>query len=66
MAGLLIGAWLFIAEMTEGGGPMSALRFRVFVASVYIGLTIAGLLIAVAFLKRPLGLGQGNTVHSSR
>lgn len=66
MAGLLIGVWLFVAEMTEGGSPMPALRFRVFVASVYIGLTIAGLLIAVAFLKRPLGLGQGNTVQSSR
>ena len=56
MASLLIGAWLFVAEMTEGGGPMPPLRLRLFVASVYIGLTLAGVLIALAFLRRPLGL----------
>ncbi len=57
LLGALIGASLFFAEMSEGGGAPPAGRLF-FVASVYIGLAIAGLLIAYAFLGAPLGLGQ--------
>jgi hypothetical protein len=59
LAALLIGVWLFLSEMTEGGGPMPPPRLRLIVASVYIGLTLAGMLIAVAFLRRPLGWTRG-------
>lgn len=66
LAALLIGIWLFLAEMTEGGGPMPPLRLRLLVASVYIGLTVGGMLVAVAFLRRPLGLGQSKIAPSNR
>lgn len=56
LAAILIGAWLFLAEMMEGGPP--SLRMRLLVASVYIGLVVAGVLIALACLWRPLGLGR--------
>ena len=55
---LAIGVWLFVAELTEGGAAMPPMRMRLFVASFYIGLTMAGTLIALAVLSRPLGLGQ--------
>jgi hypothetical protein len=57
VVGGLIGAFVFLGEMSEGGGapPMGRL---VFVASVFISLGLAGLLIAYAFLGKPLGLGQ--------
>lgn len=64
LAALLIGVWLFLSEMSEDGGPMPPPRLRLIVASVYIGLTLAGMIIAVAFLRRPLGLGQGNSMPS--
>lgn len=53
--GVLIGAALFIGEMSEGRGP-SGIRLA-FVAAVFVGLGAAGLLIAYAFLAKPLGLG---------
>jgi hypothetical membrane protein len=55
---LAIGVWLFIAELTEGGAAMPPMRMRLFVASFYIGLTLAGTLIALALLSRLLGLSQ--------
>ena len=65
LAGLVIGVGLFLAEMGEGGGPTPTFRLRLIVAAVYIGLTVAGVLIAFIFLKRPLGLAQRNTEQSS-
>lgn len=56
LVGALIGAFAFLGEMTEGGGGFAVLRL-LFVASVFIGLGIAGFVIAYAFLGRPLGLG---------
>ena len=54
LAGALIGACVFVGEMAEGSGvPMNRL---VFVASVFVGLGLAGFLIAYAFLQEPLGL----------
>jgi hypothetical protein len=57
VVGGLVGAVAFLGEMSEGGGapPMSRL---VLVASVFISLGLAGLLIAYAFLGKPLGLAQ--------
>jgi hypothetical protein len=55
VAGLLIGAFAFLGEMSEGGGAMPLIRL-LFVASVFLGLGLAGLLIAYAFLRTPLGL----------
>lgn len=63
--GLAIGVWLFLAEMTEGGAAMPPLRMRLFVASVYIGLTLAGTFIALVLLKRPLGLGHARAAQSN-
>ena len=60
---LAIGVWLFVAEMTEGGAAMPAMRKRLFVACVYVGLTMTGMLIALAVLSRPLGLGQATTAQ---
>jgi hypothetical protein len=54
--GVLIGALAFFGEMSEGGSPMPLSRL-LFVASVFVGLGVAGLLIAYAFLAAPLGLG---------
>lgn len=53
--GVLIGAFIFIGEMSEGSGRLPLVRL-LFVASVYIGLTLVGLLVAYAFLASPLGL----------
>ncbi len=55
--GSLIGAVAFWGEMSEGVGAAPMSRF-VFVASVFIGLGLAGILIAYAFLGKPLGLGR--------
>lgn len=63
---LLIGVWLFLAELHEGGGTPPPLRLRLLVASVYIGLTTAGVLIALTLLQRPLGLIRVETVQSNR
>jgi hypothetical protein len=54
LAGALIGGCLFVAEMSEGGGTPPPARL-LFIASVYIGLSITGLLLAYAFLGAPLG-----------
>jgi hypothetical protein len=57
VVGCLIGAFVFWGEMSEGSGALPMGRL-VFVASVFIGLGLAGLLLAFAFLGEPLGLGQ--------
>lgn len=59
LAGAVIGACAFLGEIAEGSGavPMNRLAF---VASVFIGLGLAGFLIAYAFLREPLGLGHGS------
>jgi len=57
LGGVLIGVFTLAGEMTEGGGALPLGRL-VFVASVFIGLWIAGLSIAYAFLGKPLGFGS--------
>ena len=57
VVGGLIGAFVFWGEMSEGSSALPMGRL-VFVASVFISLGLAGLLIAYAFLGKPLGLGQ--------
>jgi len=59
LAGALVGACAFLGEIGESSGavPMSRLAF---VASVFVGLGLAGFLIAYAFLREPLGLGRGS------
>ncbi|MFL6427269.1 MAG: hypothetical protein ACJ71S_03420 [Acidobacteriaceae bacterium] len=56
LAGTMIGAFVFLTEMGEGSGAVPWGRL-VFVASVYIALGLAGILIAYAFLGTSLGLG---------
>jgi len=61
--GTLIGAFIFVGEMSEGGTQLPRIRV-LFVASVYVGLAVAGLLLAYALLASPLGLkaqGWGGT-----
>ena len=53
--GAIIGSFLFMAEMGEGADTPTAARL-LFVASIFVGLAIAGLLIAYAFIGAPLGL----------
>jgi len=66
LAGVLIGAFTLAGEMTEGGGVLPLGRLA-FVASVFIGLWIAGLSIAYAFLGKPLGFGpQGRAEPKTR
>ena len=57
LGGALIGAFLALAEMSEGGGALPPLGQLLFVTSVFVSLATAGLLIAYAFLGGPLGLG---------
>jgi hypothetical protein len=52
--GLVIGAVIFLAEVSEGG-PTPPLAKLLFVAAVYLGLGMVGLLIGYAFLGRLLG-----------
>ncbi len=52
--GVVLGIIFVVAESTEGGGILPS-RF-VLVASVYVGLETAGILIGYAFLRKPLGL----------
>jgi hypothetical protein len=54
--GIAIGAFAFAGEMTEGGRQAPALRL-IAVAVVFVGLATSGVLIAYAFLLKPLGLG---------
>jgi hypothetical protein len=55
LAGILIGAFVFLGEMGEGSSTLPWGRL-VLVASVFISLGLAGILIAYAFLGKPLGL----------
>ncbi len=55
--GIVIGVFVFLGEISEGSGSMPLVRL-LFVASVFIGLCLAGLFIAYAFLGAPLGLGS--------
>ena len=59
LAGALIGACAFLGEIAEGKGAVPMTRLA-FVASVFVGLGLAGFLIAYAFLREPLGLGRGS------
>jgi len=54
--GASIGMGAFIGEMSEGGGSVPLNRMP-FVASAFVGLGLAGLLIAYAFLGTTLGIG---------
>jgi hypothetical protein len=47
---------LALAELNEGGAAVSLGQLLI-VSSVFVGLAIAGLLIAYAMLGGPLGLG---------
>ena len=55
LLGLLVGVVAFLGEITEGTSVASVGRL-LFVASVFIGLALAGFSIAFAFLGKPLGL----------
>jgi hypothetical protein len=57
VVGALIGIFAFMGEMSEGIGALAMSRL-VLVASVFIGLGLAGILIAYGLLAKPLGLGQ--------
>lgn len=54
--GILVGVAAFAAEMSEGTAHMPIGRL-LFIASVFIGLTLTGMLIVYAFLAKPLGFG---------
>ena len=56
LAGALLGAFLALAELNEGGAAVPLGQLLI-VSSVFVGLAIAGLLIAYAMLGGPLGLG---------
>ena len=53
--GAVIGGFLVIGEMSEGGGTPTVSRL-LFIASIFVGLAIAGFLIAYVFVGAPLGL----------
>lgn len=57
LVGAIVGAFAFIGEMSEGGAH-APLRQLVLVASVFVVLSIAGLLVAYAFLGAPLGFAR--------
>jgi len=54
LLGMAIGGFFFLGEATEGNG-IPAGRV-ILVAAVFIGLALAGLILAYAFLGAPLGL----------
>ena len=56
LAGMGIGAFLVVAEMTQGGGPLPGIGQLLFVAGVFVGLTTAGLLVAYCVCARPAGI----------
>jgi hypothetical protein len=60
LLGILVGFFLVLGESTDGGGAPH-LAGMAFVAAVYIGLEISGLLIGYIFLRKPLGLFQRNS-----
>ena len=53
--GIAIGAFLLLGESREGKGGIP-LPERLIVSSIFIGAGIIGLVIAYAFLRKPLGL----------
>ena len=57
LLGFALGVFTFLGELSEGGGGQPIVRL-LFVAAVFLGLAIAGLLIAFAFLGAPLGLSS--------
>ena len=59
LAGAMVGACAFLGEIGESSVAIPLNRLA-FVASVFIGLGLAGFLIAYAFLREPLGLGRGS------
>jgi hypothetical protein len=59
LVGILLGVFVFAGEMSEGTGH-APLAQTAFVAAVFVGLSVAGLAIAYAFLGKPLGLGMGS------
>jgi hypothetical protein len=62
LLGVLMGLFLVLGESTEGGGRPSLVGMA-FVASVYVGLETAGLLIGFNFLRKPLGLFNRRSVR---
>ncbi len=52
-----VGVFAFLGEMSEGSGSLPVLRVLL-VAGVFIGLAVASLLIAYAFVGKPLGFGS--------
>lgn len=56
LVGAMIGAFAFLGEISEGSSAPSMGRLLL-VAAVFIGLGLAGILVAYAFLAKPLGLG---------
>jgi hypothetical protein len=61
--GLVMGAAAFLGEMNEGG-PNPPLRQLLFVAAVYLGLGMVGLLIGYASLARLLGFIADGPISS--
>jgi hypothetical protein len=55
--GVVIGTFAFVGEMAEAGPPAPVSQLLL-VASVFVGLGAAGLVVAYAFLGGPLGLGR--------
>ena len=53
--GLSVGGFAFVGEISEGAGPMPLVRVLL-VASVFVGLGLAGIVIAYLLLAAPLGL----------
>lgn len=65
LTGLLVGAIAFLSEMSEGGAtpPLAKLLF---VAAVYVGLGVVGLLIGYASLGRILGFVVDGPIPSEQ
>ncbi len=57
LLGIMVGVFAFAGEMSAGGSRMPLGRL-LYVASVFIGLGSAGILVAYAFLAKPLGLAS--------
>ena len=57
LLGMAIGTSLLVAEASQGDGGIAPARLAL-VASVYIGAGTVGLVVAYAFLNKPLGLSR--------
>ncbi len=57
VVGVAIGAMAFLGEASEGGTSLPIVR-RIVVASVFVGLGLAGIVMAYALLGGPLGIGS--------